>query len=177
MSAITDCPPTYTLDLLYLTLLFVMGNITSCNGTSFLDDNTTSYNDYNGHLTAIENDRKTMLYVILPSALLGIALNVLCLVFFLRRERKGIGNQILIGLVTSDLLVCISSPTILLFPINNQILGAKLFDLLAFVCYIFTVEFMTTLWYPPYDPITLPHEPITPPYNDLIIKQTDYHFT
>eukprot|EP00116_Pleurobrachia_bachei_P008999 sb/3469261/ len=125
-----------------------MGNIPSCNGTSVKDNNETSYNDYIGNLTALENSRTTMLYVILPPALLGIALNILCLVFFLRRERKGIGNQLLIGLVASDLSVCLSSPALLSLPVNqHSLIGAKVFDALAGFSYIGTQLFMLNLWY------------------------------
>ena len=124
-----------------------MGNITSCDGTSVSDNNRTSNDDYIGNLTSLENSRTTMLYIILPPALLGIALNILCLVFFLRRERKGTGNQMLIGLAISDVLVCLSSPASLFSPVNGKSLGARVFDGLAGISYVFTQEFMWILWY------------------------------
>ena len=62
----------------------------------------TDFEDFNNKIDII-------LGFTIPPAIIGVSLNTLCLVYFLRHQRKGLGDQMVIGLCIADTLQCFAS--------------------------------------------------------------------
>eukprot|EP00116_Pleurobrachia_bachei_P004197 sb/3464459/ len=83
--------------------------------SEFCPPNGSDYTPVN-HLSPVEEWRKMVFYLNIPCGVIGIALNALCLVYFLKHQRKGIGDQMLMGLCFSDITICLETLSLLAYP-------------------------------------------------------------